>query len=331
MENFNIVGYYFNNHYSTSAYVLYYLVRVNPYTYLHIDFQSNKFDVSERLFNNYNSYSYGVLYSSENRELIPEFFHFFEICLNLNYNYFGKMNYSDDVVNNFNSNKYKTCIEFIINQRILLEKENIVPWINNIFGCNQLNDSKEIMNLFHLNSYEQKFEINLQNINDEDDFNKYQKIRSLISNLDIGITPIQLFKTPHPEKNTDDNNNNELNISRIESFSSSNSQESRKKSAVSINDINNKKEKKEEKKLKVNENKISKYLPEIKSFTFNQITTKYKIFLNETTMNLFFIFDDKIIIYNLINLSKSDSLPKIKYPIELSLKNKLFVEMIIKQ
>jgi hypothetical protein len=68
IDNFKILGYYFNNHYSTSAYVLYYLVRVIPYTHLLIDFQSLKFDIPERIFNNYNSYSSGILGSSENRE-----------------------------------------------------------------------------------------------------------------------------------------------------------------------------------------------------------------------------------------------------------------------
>ena len=64
----------------------------------------------------------------------------------------------------FNSNRYKTSIEFIINHRKALEKANIVPWINNIFGCNQINDSKELMNLFPKSSYEQLFNDNVAKI-----------------------------------------------------------------------------------------------------------------------------------------------------------------------
>ena len=40
--------------------------------------------------------------------------------------------------------------------RQTLEKVNIIPWIDNIFGYNQLSDSQEIINIFPLSSYEQK-------------------------------------------------------------------------------------------------------------------------------------------------------------------------------
>ena len=40
-------------------------------------------------------------------------------------------------------------------------------------------------------------------------------------------------------------------------------------------------------------------------------------------MNLFFIYHNKIIIHNIINVIKSDALPKIKYPIALTLPSRL--------
>ena len=40
--------------------------------------------------------------------------------------------------------------------RHALEKFNIIPWIDNIFGCNQLNENKNTINIFPLSSYEQK-------------------------------------------------------------------------------------------------------------------------------------------------------------------------------
>ena len=326
IDNFKIIGYYFNNHYSTSAYVLYYLVREIPYTYLQIEFQSAKFDVPERIFNNYNSYSSGILGSSENRELIPELFYNFEICLNLNHNNFGKMNFSKDMINNFNSNKYKTSVEFIINHRIILENTNIVPWINNIFGYNQLNDSKEIMNLFPLSSYEQLFDVDIQKAKDKykdmNDSEIYEKIRLKLAILDIGITPIQLFKTPHPEKILI--NNNDMEHLRKESSNSNNSKNSKNSTSNSSNNTDiNKKEKEREKKLKNNENMILKWFSPIKSFISKINAKKYKLFLNDTYMNLFFIFEDKIKIHNIYNVIKGDSFPKIKYPVEISLHTKL--------
>ena len=326
IDNFKIIGYYFNNHYSTSAYILYYLVREIPYTYLQIEFQSAKFDVPERLFNNYNSYSSGILGSSENRELIPELFYNFEICLNLNHNNFGKMNFSKDMINNFNSNKYKTSVEFIINHRIILENTNIVPWINNIFGYNQLNDSKELMNLFPLSSYEQLFDVDIQKMKDKykdlNDSEIYEKIRLKLAILDIGITPIQLFKTSHPEKIMI--NNSDVDPLRKESSNSNNSKNSKNSTSNSSSNTDiNKREKEREKKMKNNENMILKWFSPIKIFLNKTNDKKYKLFLNDTNMNLFFIFEDKICIYNIYNVIKGDSFPKIKYPVEIPLHTKL--------
>ena len=323
IDNYNIIGYYFNNHYSTSAYILYYLVREIPYTYLQIEFQSAKFDVPERIFNNYNSYSSGILGSSENRELIPELFYNFEICLNLNHNNFGKMNFSKDMINNFNSNKYKTSIEFIINHRIILEQANIVPWINNIFGYNQLNDSEELMNLFPLSSYEQLFDVDIQKMKEKNqginDSELFEKIRLKLAILDIGITPVQLFKTPHPEKNLI--NNNDIDLLRKESSHSNNSKNSSSNGSNKTDII--KKEKEREKKLKNYENMILKWILPIKNFVDKFNAKKYKLFLNDMNMNLFFIFENKIFIHNIYNMIKGDSFPKIKYPVEIPLFTKL--------
>ena len=166
------------------------------------------------MFSNYNRFSSGIMGSSENRELIPELFHNFEICLNLNYNNIGKFNFSNVLINNFVSNKYKTSIEFIINNRKSLEQTNIVPWINNIFGYNQINISKGVMNLFPTSSYEQLFDDKMPKIfeknEDKSDFEIYKLIRMNLAVLDIGITPIQMFKSSHPEKNL--GNNNHINI-----------------------------------------------------------------------------------------------------------------------
>ena len=108
--NFNEMKCYYNNHYSTSAFILYYLVRLIPYTYLQIDFQSGKFDVPERVFSSYNNFSTALFTSSENRELIPEFFHNYEFCINLNYNNIGRMKNTKKLINNFNTNRYKNTI-----------------------------------------------------------------------------------------------------------------------------------------------------------------------------------------------------------------------------
>ena len=154
------------------------------------------------------------------------------------------------------------------------------------------------------------------------DYELYQQIKNNLINLDMGITPIQLFKTPHPDKIVVKKNNFDFNnISRNKTFNLNNSR-------ISINNFDNNSDKdnnSDENNINSIKNKTFKHYSEIKDFTLKQNATKYKIFLNESTMNIFFIFDNKIIIYNIINSLKGDAtpLPKINYPVELGLKNKL--------
>ena len=343
IANFNLMKYYFNNHYSTSAYILYYLVRLIPYTYLQIEFQSGKFDVPERIFSCYNNYNIALNTSSENRELIPEFFHNYEFCLNLNYNQIGKMQHSNLLVHNFNSNKYKNSVEFIINHRRNLDSLNIVPWINNIFGYNQINDSKEVMNLFPLYSYEQfnDFEKEYLKIREklkgsENEYiGAYNEVRNKIGILDLGISPIQLFKSPHPERPLTANINNSMidlnssmknnsrNLSGILNTSNNSINNSINNSNTDNNSSKIKNDQKSEKNNK--ETKINESFIPIKKFISKEKSQKYKISLNNQTMNIFFIFKREIVIYNISNFSKKlkENEPKIEYPVKLKLKNNL--------
>ena len=344
VTNFNVMKCYFNNHYSTSAYILYYLVRLIPYTYLQIEFQSGKFDVAERIFSNYNNYCTALTTSSENRELIPEFFHNYEFCINLNYNYIGKMMHSNLLINNFNSNRYKNSVQFILNHRKNLDKLNIVPWINNIFGYNQLNESKEVMNLFPLYSYEQynDFDKGIFNMKDKlkNDENLYLElyndIRGKIAILDLGITPAQLFKSAHPEikmpknrnKMIDLNSSVKSNSKNLSSFLnvSNNSNNNSYNNNSNNNDENSNKKKKDKKSGKKNiEKKINALFVPIKSFISKEKSQKYNIVLNNQTMNLFFIYKNTIIIYNILDVSNKtiNNEPQIKYPITLKLNNDL--------
>ena len=324
IDNYDIQGNHFNNHYSTSAFVLYYLVRLLPYTNLLIDFQSLKFDIPERIFSDYNTFYSGLVHSSENRELIPELFYNFEMCLNINHINVGKLFLSNVLINNFNSNIYKTCIEFIINHRLSLEKANIVPWINNVFGYNQLNESKESFNVFPLSSYEQKFEDN--NIQKEKEKNKnlsdyqlYLQIRLKLAILDIGITPAQLFKSPHPEKNNNNNDINDINRTGSKNLNNSNNSDNNEININnSINNFNN--TNKREKKLNKKKIKNKDLFPSITNFTKKQHCKKYKLFFNEKKMNLFYIYKDQIFIMNILS---SDSPIKIKFPVLLNLSNNL--------
>jgi hypothetical protein len=83
--------FHYGTHYSCAAYVLYYLMRLEPFSRLALSLQGGKFDVADRLFHNVGS-SWSSA-SSENlqdvRELIPEFFYLPDFLVNSNMFDFG--------------------------------------------------------------------------------------------------------------------------------------------------------------------------------------------------------------------------------------------------
>ena len=205
-DNFKTSGNHFNTHYSTSGYILYYLVRLNPFTFGQIKLQSGKFDAPERIFNSLNNYLSAITTSEENRELIPELFFIYEAFINLNHNNIGYIKNDNILINDFNSNDKNGIIEYIITMRQALEKLNIIPWIDNIFGYNQLSENQDIINIFPLSSYEQKnnYEEKKKKLEKEGKTKKeiIRSIKSEICLLSLGISPAQIFKTNHPLKNT---------------------------------------------------------------------------------------------------------------------------------
>lgn len=70
-------------HYSNAASVLHYLIRLEPYTSLHIDLQAGKFDHADRLFFSWEQMWSGIaMGSSDVKELIPELFYLPEALQN---------------------------------------------------------------------------------------------------------------------------------------------------------------------------------------------------------------------------------------------------------
>jgi hypothetical protein len=86
-----IKPFHYGTHYSNSANVMHYLVRLEPFTTLHIQLQSDKFDLADRQFHSIAS-TWKILYENPTdvKELIPEFFYLAEFLENMNSN---KINY----------------------------------------------------------------------------------------------------------------------------------------------------------------------------------------------------------------------------------------------
>ena len=155
------------------------------------------------------------------------FFFFYESFLNLNYNDFGFVPMDKKQIHHFNTSKNCGIVEFIISLRNLLEKKEIAPWINMIFGYKQISGNYESLNSFPSYSYEQynNFEKEKEEIIEEKNKDpkiindKIHNIRNKIQLLSLGLTPVQLFKGPHPnreKKETKKKITNNSDISYVE-------------------------------------------------------------------------------------------------------------------
>ena len=144
-DTYNKENRWHSNHYSTSAYICYYLMRTNPYTNSMIKFQSNNFDAPDRQFATIYQTLTLCEKNNNNREPIPELYTIPEVYLNLNDNNFGKRTESLDNmrVHNVIFKPYaKNCYEFTYKFRSLLDSgedinSKINEWIDFVFGVNQ--------------------------------------------------------------------------------------------------------------------------------------------------------------------------------------------------
>ena len=142
--------------------VLHYLVRVEPFTSLHIDLQSGRFDVADRQFHSIPQ-TWKSLYDNVNdvKELIPEFFFFPEFLVNMNHFDLGKLqggkksHVHDVALPKWASNPD----DFIRKHRMALESdyvsENLHHWIDLIFGFKQKGaPAEKALNVFYYCTYE---------------------------------------------------------------------------------------------------------------------------------------------------------------------------------
>ena len=190
-KNFFKFKSHFNSHYSTISIILYFLVRMSPFTEEHIKFQGGQFDKIERMYFGPESYLKISELSNDNREPTPEMFYFFEMYYNMNYNYFGYSNNKKMYLNNIIiPNKKISPFEFIYLNRVILNSslisETINLWINNIFGVKQLefadkDKMRSSCNIYPWQSYEKIFR-------------KYYEQYKL--NKDIKVNKSIIFKTP---------------------------------------------------------------------------------------------------------------------------------------
>ncbi|XP_062302263.1 neurobeachin-like protein 1 isoform X3 [Osmerus eperlanus] len=194
--------FHYGTHYSNAAGVMHYLIRVEPFTSLHIQLQSGRFDCADRQFHSIPA-TWQTLMDNPNdvKELIPEFFYFPEFLENQNGFDLGRLQISKERVNNVILPKWaKSPEDFIYKHRKALESEHVSAhlqeWIDLIFGYKQRGPAAvEALNVFYYCTYEGA--VDLDAITDE---KERKAVEGMISNF--GQTPCQLLKEPHPVRLT---------------------------------------------------------------------------------------------------------------------------------
>ncbi|THD28344.1 Neurobeachin protein 2 [Fasciola hepatica] len=197
-----IPKFHHGTHYSSAAGVLHYLVRVEPYTAFHCELHGNRFDVPDRQFISIPGlWRFITSSSTDNKELIPEFFFLPNFLRNDNDFDFGVLQGTNMRINHVELPPWASSPDdFIQKHRAALESDyvsaNLHKWIDLIFGFKQTgNAAVEALNVFFYASYEGA--VDLDKIPDP---LERAAMESMINNF--GQTPCQLLKIAHPKRLT---------------------------------------------------------------------------------------------------------------------------------
>lgn len=161
--------YHYGNHYSNSATVLHFLVRLPPYTQMLIQYQDNNFDQPDRTFHSLLN-TWQLITKDSNtdfKELIPEFFYLPEMFLNFeSFNLGLKQN--NEIVDDVKLPAWCPNSDprlFTLIHRQALESnyvsENLHHWVDLIFGHKQTGKAAvEALNVFHPATYYGMIDLN---------------------------------------------------------------------------------------------------------------------------------------------------------------------------
>ncbi|TKY65579.1 Neurobeachin protein 2 [Spatholobus suberectus] len=194
-----IPKFHYGSHYSSAGTVLYYLVRVEPFTTFAIQLQGGKFDHADRMFSDISATWNGVLEDmSDVKELVPELFYQPEVLTNENSIDFGTTQMGGKLDTVKLPAWAENPVDFIHKHRKALESEyvsaHLHEWIDLVFGYKQR--GKEAItanNVFFYTTYEGT--VDLDKISDPV---QQRAIQDQIAYF--GQTPSQLLTVPHLKK-----------------------------------------------------------------------------------------------------------------------------------
>ncbi|KAE8668827.1 WD repeat and FYVE domain-containing protein 3-like isoform X2 [Hibiscus syriacus] len=197
--------FHYGSHYSSAGIVLFYLLRLPPFSVENQKLQGGQFDHADRLFNCIRDTwlsAAGKGNTSDVKELIPEFFYmpeFLENHFNLD---LGEKQSGEKVGDVLLPPWAKgSAREFIWKHREALESdfvsENLHHWIDLIFGYKQRGKAaEEAVNVFYHYTYEGSVDI--------DSVTDPSMKASILAQINhFGQTPKQLFLKPHVKRQSD--------------------------------------------------------------------------------------------------------------------------------
>lgn len=193
--------FHYGTHYSCAAYVLYYLMRLEPFSRLALALQGGRFDVADRLFHDVGRSWKSA--SSENlqdvRELIPEFFYLPDFLKNTNDFDFGETQ-RGKTVHDVSLPKWAKGDPklFVRLNRQALESNyvssNLHHWIDLIFGYKQRGkEATDALNTFVHVTYEG--EVDLDALTDP-----IQRASTIAQIENFGQTPSKIERKPFPQR-----------------------------------------------------------------------------------------------------------------------------------
>ncbi|XP_044012945.1 neurobeachin isoform X7 [Aphidius gifuensis] len=200
-EHDSIPPFHYGTHYSTAAFVLNWLIRVEPMTTMFLALQGGKFDHPNRLFSSIAlSWKNCQRDTSDVKELIPEFFFLPEMLVNSNHYRLGRQDDGSSVGDVELPPWASSPEEFIRINRMALESEfvscQLHQWIDLIFGYKQRGpEAVRATNVFYYLTYEGSVELDAIS-----DPVMKEAIENQIRNF--GQTPSQLLMEPHPPRSS---------------------------------------------------------------------------------------------------------------------------------
>ncbi|KAJ3424666.1 beach domain-containing protein [Anaeramoeba flamelloides] len=199
-EEGDIPPFFYGSHYLNAASVLYYLLRIEPFTTWGIDLHGGKFDNPDRNFGSISQTWKNCLnLSADVKELIPEFYYFPEFLENSNDFDLGKL-HNGKILNDVKLPPWakNSPEEFTRIMREALESDyvsdHLHEWIDLIFGYKQRGEEAfKAKNVFYYLTYEGAVDFDLIE-------NQVQKQGIIDQINNFGQCCSQLFTKPHPKR-----------------------------------------------------------------------------------------------------------------------------------